>query len=100
MHEFQEKESSRKIRERSARETIPIFVSTFRGSKMALREARGKILLETFTRSLNVTLPHGEYKFRSDAMETSSGRACRVIFSRFLRNSRQAGAETAASATV
>src|ERR1700674_3473304 len=77
-----------------------IFSSTFHASKTALREARGNILPEKFTRSLNVCLPHGEYKFHSDAKETSSSRAVRGIFPRCLRKSRESRPETTASATV
>ena len=63
-------------------------------------EVHGNILLKKFTRFLNVSLPHDENKFRPDAMEIPSSRACRGIFSRFLRKSRESGAETTASSAA
>ena len=78
----------------------PDFLSTFPPGKPALLETRGNILLEKFARSLNASLPHGENKFRSDAMEISSRRSSCGIFPGFLRQSRESRAETAASPAV
>jgi hypothetical protein len=72
-------------------------VNTPHASHVSLRNARGKILVEKFLRSLDKYFSNGKNKFIFFAMEISARRSPRHIFSGFLRESHYPHGKSAGS---